>query len=404
MLKVSKSDEDKSYRTAVKMFNFSEVRGINLGFSKSTRGAGFGKKLSKQIIKDAYEIIKSGSEQPEIFHLTSLFEENVVPDRLSDMVATLIYDDIVLYTKNINKKLGINKKNYPDYQFKAGLVINPYKGCEILLLPIDILHEIPIAKDWDDVDRVSRENQTIRAEINTLVGQQWKKLSVSTKKHYIKEFIFKKPELLKKVIDEYEAIVVESYDVYKNIDYLIEKIVHRIIKENNLVECDKKNSFESAVEIINEYKQWIENQKGYSVLENIDTRNEEKIVQRTLHGCASYYCKSNHLDISPESNTGRGPVDFKISRGIDKTVIEIKLTSNSETVHGFEVQIEEYAKSEETDNKIFLLIDNGKDSYRVEKVRNSFEKRKANGEKPAFIIVIDAKSKASASNYKPKCN
>lgn len=101
LLKASKNPGDKLYKTAVKKFDFSEVRGINLGFSKGTRGAGFGPMLSNQIIKDAFEIIKSGSEQPEIFHLTSLFEDNVGPDRLSDMIATLIYEDIVRYTKRI---------------------------------------------------------------------------------------------------------------------------------------------------------------------------------------------------------------------------------------------------------------------------------------------------------------
>jgi len=75
LLKASRNSGDKLYKTAVKKFDFSEVRGINLGFSKGTRGAGFGPKLSNQIVKDASEIIKSGSEQPEIFHLTSLFEE-----------------------------------------------------------------------------------------------------------------------------------------------------------------------------------------------------------------------------------------------------------------------------------------------------------------------------------------
>ncbi len=120
LLKASKNPQDKLYKTAVKKFDFSEVRGINLGFSKGTRGAGFGPKLSNKIVKDASEIIKSGSEQPEIFHLTSLFEENVGPDRLSDMIATLIYDDIVKYTKRVYKDLGINKENYPEYSFKYG--------------------------------------------------------------------------------------------------------------------------------------------------------------------------------------------------------------------------------------------------------------------------------------------
>lgn len=111
LLKASNNTQDKLYQTAVKKFNFSEVKGINLGFSRGSRGSGFGTKLSRQIVKDAFDIIKSGSDQPEIFHLTSLFEENVGPDRLSDMIGTLIYDDIVRYTKRINEELDINANN-----------------------------------------------------------------------------------------------------------------------------------------------------------------------------------------------------------------------------------------------------------------------------------------------------
>lgn len=54
LLKVSKEPGDKFYKTAIKKFDFPEVRGINLGFSKGTRGAGFGPILSNQIIKDAF--------------------------------------------------------------------------------------------------------------------------------------------------------------------------------------------------------------------------------------------------------------------------------------------------------------------------------------------------------------
>lgn len=401
LLKASKNPQDKLYKTAVKKFDFSEVRGINLGFSKGARGAGFGPKLSNQIVKDASEIIKSGSEQPEIFHLTSLFEENVGPDRLSDMIATLIYEDIVKYTKRVYKEFGINKENYPEYSFESGLLINPYKDCELLLLPIDILHELPIARSWDDIDRVVTENETIRREMSELVGKEWRKLASSQKKRYIKDYIFMKPHLVSKVIADYRSTDVKAYDIYQNIDYKIERLINNITKVKKELNLSEKNSYESALEIIGTFKNWIENQKGYTILEGIDTRNEEKIIQRTLHGTAGFYCKINNLDISPESNTGRGPVDFKISRGDDKTVVEIKLTSNQETVHGFEIQIEEYAKSEGAENKIFLLIDNGRSSNRIKKVEESYENRKKAGENPAIVIVIDAKPKESASKYKP---
>jgi len=404
LLKASKSSGDKLYKTAVKKFDFSEVRGINLGFSKGIRGAGFGPKLSSQIIKDASDIIKSGSEQPEIFHLTSLFEENVGPDRLSDMIATLIYDDIVKYTKRIYEEVGINEKTYPEYSFQSGLLLNPYKGCELLLLPIDILHELPIARTWDDIDRVVSENETIRREMSELVGKEWRKLASSQKKRYIKDFIFMKPHLVSKVIEDYKATDVKAYDIYQNIDYKIEKLINKIIKTKGELDLTKKNSYDSALEIIQEYKEWVENKKGFAVLRDVGSRNEEKVVQKTLHGSAGYYCKTNDLDISPEPNSGRGPVDFKISRGGDKTVVEIKLTSNKDCLHGFEVQIEEYAKSEETDSKIFIIVDNGRSSNRIKQVEESYKKRLKKGENPATIIVIDAKPKDSASTYKPDKN
>ena len=106
---------DRLYREAYKRFDFPEVNGINLGFSSGTHGAGFGNQLRKKIIGDAYEIIKSGSEQPEVFHLVGLFEDNVGPDRLSDMIARIIYDDIIKYTRRVLAELNITQTIYPKY-------------------------------------------------------------------------------------------------------------------------------------------------------------------------------------------------------------------------------------------------------------------------------------------------
>ena len=87
------------------------------------------------------------------------------------MISTIIYPDIVAYTKRIQWELKLNKENYPDCVSRDdGLIVHPYKGCEILLLPIDILHELPIAQCWDDIDRVVSENENIRREINEAVG------------------------------------------------------------------------------------------------------------------------------------------------------------------------------------------------------------------------------------------
>ena len=132
LLKGSKAKGDKLYKAVVNRFHFPGVRGINLGVSETGIDAGFGPILSKQVINDAFDIVKSGSEQPEIFQLVGLFEKNVSADRLSDMIATIILPDIKRYTVAINRKLNINNERYPKIKFVNEIAMNPYKKCELL--------------------------------------------------------------------------------------------------------------------------------------------------------------------------------------------------------------------------------------------------------------------------------
>lgn len=392
----------KAYKTAVKLFDFSEVDGINLGTSKGNPGKGFGKMLREQIIRDASDIILTCSNQPEIFHLLSLFEDNVGPDRISDMIATLVHDEIVSYTLRSYNELGITDNKYPSYRFKNGIMINPYKkNKELLLVPINILHEIPIAKDWDDIDRVCSENHAIKEEINEMIRSEWYKMTTGQKKSEIKRQIFLNNTALDKIIEAYNNTDLDACDIMGDSEYFIEKISHKYRDDYPIVFSDDKDSYEASIEICNHFKQLIEECKGYELLYNGDVARDEKTVQKALHMTAYYYCLANNLDLSPEPNAGRGPVDFKISRGNDKTVIEIKLTSNKDTVHGFETQIEEYAKAENTDKKVFLMIENGHE-IRARKVFSLYEEKVKSGEKPATIICIDAKHKESASKYENK--
>ena len=75
-----KNVKDIFYRNAlIKFEEFHEVNGINLGFSESRNGAGFGSGLSEQVISDMFDIVKVGIENPEIFHLIGLFEKKCWP-------------------------------------------------------------------------------------------------------------------------------------------------------------------------------------------------------------------------------------------------------------------------------------------------------------------------------------
>ncbi len=71
------------------------------------------------------------------------------------------------------------------------------------------------------------------------------------------------------------------------------------------------------------------------------------------------YISANDLDISFEPDVGRGPADFKVSRGGDKTIVGIKLSTNSQYLHGYEEQVEEYGKVECTDKMVYVFINLG---------------------------------------------
>lgn len=401
LLDVSDKKGDKFYNTALKNFDFSEVNGINLGYSESRYGSGFGIQLRKQVMSDAFDIVKKGSKQPEIFQLVGLFEENIGPDRLSDMVATIILPDILDYTKRINQELRITPELYPDLCFNDGLVLNPYKKCEILLLPISVLQELPIAKCWDDIDRVIQENESIRQEINEAVSEEWYKWASRQKKQYLKEQIFKNPEKCARVIESYRRSTVTEIKFSSDLDYFAAAIFRQMKKSNItfLVKApDTKTSFQAAKDILDIFKDWVENNRGWSTIQETESAKREKVVQRLIHLGAKHYILSNNLDISFEPDAGRGPVDFKISRGGDITVGELKLSSNGQYLHGYTVQIEEYAAAERTQQKIFVFVDVGNPG-RLKTITDKHQARIASGEGVPLLFIIDSTRKMAASTY-----
>ena len=166
-------------------------------------------------------------------------------------------------------------------------------------------------------------------------------------------------------------------------------------------ECSCEDSYDAAPEIIENFKHWVEYHRGASVINDCSAKPSEKLVQRMIYAVGQMFCDKFNWCFSPETDSGRGPVDFLISRGNDKTVVEIKLTSNKECVHGLEIQIEEYATAENTQNKLYVLVDTGSHSYRVQQVEQKRKQMIESGKSPATVVVIDAVPKAPASKYQP---
>jgi len=410
LLKHSKKINDRFFREALSLFNFPEVEGICIGYSMSgTSGSGFGPKLSKNIIMTGKEIIDAGIQDPEIFEIIGLFEKDVGPDRISDMIARIIHEDLLEYTRNLMEKLDINPLTYKEKNIKVinGLLINPYNDKPLILLPKNILHELPIAHEWENIDEVCLRIRQIREEINATIGKEWSKLSDSYKKYWLKKLLLHNESLFRQVIEEYKSFDIEPYDFNEDPrgEYIWHNISNQKAKNHPLfLYLEKNPTFESVYTLVkkicSKFKDLVENNGLYELFYYNGEPRKEKIVQKAFYSVADTYCEANNLDLNPEVNSGRGSVDFKISKGYRKRVlVEIKLTTNNQIIHGFRTQLNEYMKAEKTKRTIFLVIDNGGPVNRIENLLNEEKIAKENKIYTPEIIIIDAKPKVSASKY-----
>lgn len=96
-----------------------------------------------------------------------------------------------------------------------------------------------------------------------------------------------------------------------------------------------------------------------------------------------------------EANNGRGPVDFKISMGLDKTLIEFKLAKSSSLERKMERQVAVYEKANKTNSSVFVVI--GYTKSEMTKAVRVMKKLGLDHPGAKKVIVIDASPKMSAS-------
>lgn len=159
------------------------------------------------------------------------------------------------------------------------------------------------------------------------------------------------------------------------------------------------NILEVVKVICYQLRQLIENNGWWEFLyDGTGKLRDERFAQKLLYGVADSYCRANNLDLSRESNAGSGPVDFKISSGyVDRVTIEVKYSSNSNLIHGFEKQLPIYNAAEKSKHSIYLVLITKNHATKLEKLRQLARESANKGNRPPMIIFIDGKKKLSAS-------
>ncbi len=182
LLRGSKCPGDAAWRSALRHLSFPEIKWTCLGYgAQSVSGSGSGADMTGSVIQTAKQIVELGVEDPDLFVAMALFEEGFGPDRISDMTTNVIFGDLLHFNARVldglpvpREAMTLRLRNGKSYE--AALPVNPYvKGGRdpVVLVPADILRDLPIAKDWSDVADAASKNEELRGRVNEQIARLW---------------------------------------------------------------------------------------------------------------------------------------------------------------------------------------------------------------------------------------
>jgi hypothetical protein len=197
LLDASKAAGDRFFKQATKRLVFREEKISALGYSKGgIAGSGVGSGLAVNIAATAAQIIEAGIKDPEIFQLVGVLEEGVGADRISDMTISIVLPDLLSYSERVATDLKLDLKRVSVRGKEYKLPHDNKTGAPIMLIPREILDDLPVALDWYDIDRVCRYNEELRTKVNEIIGTTWKHATRKIPKRELKEALLKYPGAL----------------------------------------------------------------------------------------------------------------------------------------------------------------------------------------------------------------
>lgn len=370
LLAASESEFDVFWNKADSMMQWPEVKGLCIGYaSRGTAGSGIGPELRRRLLKTASQIIAKGKDDPELFELVGLFEDDFGADRISDMVANVIKHDLIGFSKRVFGELREIGARDVDCDEHTGLPLNPYTGAPILLVPTAILRDLPVALDWSSRDLIAQHNEELRQRVNAEIGLSWREAVGTLSKSSLKDYILSNPELFDDLVAVYAAKEAEPYNFLEDRsgEYVWFPVSRKFAGSYPLSITLPAHPTVDDVEqmvlaICHKFKDLVENNGLCDLFYNSDeSTKHESAIQLVFYGIADAYCAANNIMIARESNSGRGPVDFKFGTNKENSVlVEVKKSTNTSGLKkGIEKQLPEYMTSENSKRAIYLVVNVG---------------------------------------------
>lgn len=406
-------------------FRFPEVSQNWLGFSrKGNRGSGLGRDFAKVLHHNLHRVFRDfGSETiTRGSHLEKLclLGGGVGRDHLSDFTTNLIKGFLLEYTQafsrdhiapSLRKTFAVDKVgfDYDSRRWRRGQYDLPcFLDDYVLLTPKEIL-----TKDEAWINRsefleqfqeiyISVPDTELRAQVNEyflrrltedMTAQEKRAVAATTAEQFppVLDYYIKNKEDTGE-----EAHKVSSLKVRETEVQFVEHI--RDLVETHLVGTEfyeLGDSFEESLRRLIFLKDLIENKDCYRIF-YVDGKPLKREADLQIMYRLTWYATS--YDVNREPNNGRGPVDFKVSKGAaNKALVEFKLASNTKLRQNLQHQVDVYEAANNTSKSIKAIM------YFTETEFNKVQKilKELNLVGRREVVLIDARdNKPSASNVK----
>jgi hypothetical protein len=366
------------------LFCFSEVHQNWFGFSQTNnRGHGLGIDFARALADNLNRLFNSfGKEQiTKGSHLEKLclIREGVGRDMISDFTTNLILRFLCEYTEVFTKKhidpnlCGVFAVQRVDFNKATGswspakFTLPKYEGTFVLLTPKEILtkddtwiNKEDFIRDYHDIPTAIGDDQ-LRGRIDAYFQSLLPKdADAKETAEAIRKTALQFPDLFDYYIklkeqngDQAQKTsmdkVAASFSLYvRQFGELVQ-----LLKQQSQFYAKPITSKEAAIEKVAFLRDVIENKGGHRLFyhNGAPIRKEEdlQILYRLVW-------HQTQFDVSREVNDGRGPADFKISRGIDKTIVEMKLANNSGLRRQLEKQAEIYQKASDAQSALKVIL------------------------------------------------
>lgn len=406
------------------LFRFKEVKQNWLGFSQfGNNGSGLGHEFAVSLYGNLGTVFRSFGEE-EItkgHHLEklSLFDSGVGRDHVSDFTVNLTKRFLLEYTQRFALEhlepgqrgtfkvpkvwFNYDTESWASEQYELPF----YLGDFVILTPKDILtkdeewiNRSELLSRFDDIT-AAVPNEHLRGQINNyfrnvLPRNATAKEEAAARAATIRRF----PELIEYYIrlkedqgDQATAYSKEKVDESEELFIRqVADLALRLAAETDFYRTDE-GSFEEAKRRINYLKHVIEDKDGYKAFYHRGKPVHNEQILQIMYQLVWY---ATEFDVNREVNNGRGPADFAVSRGArNKSIVELKLASNSRLARNLQKQAEIYAKAGDTQHTLkgVMFFDDA-EYAKVRKVLKDLGLEKANN-----IVLIDARkgNKPSAS-------